>query len=101
MNSRIILVFFFTLALSIVAVIIVANINPASAQNSRAPSAPTGLAARAVFEDGNHRIEITWDDHPRERRRNRLADHALGSRDWRKPGLHPARKTRSHLYLVR
>ena len=68
MNPRLILVFVLTLVVSIVAMVFAASFNSVTAQNSRAPSAPTGLTARAVFEDGRHRVKLSWDVHPADQR---------------------------------
>ena len=64
MNPRLILVFVFTLVVSIVAMVVAASINSVTAQSSQKPSAPTGFTARAVFEDGRHRVVFSWDEHP-------------------------------------
>ena len=64
MNPRLILVFVLTLVVSIVAMVFAASINSVTAQNSRAPSAPTGFMAHAVFEDGQHRVKLAWDVYP-------------------------------------
>ena len=64
MNPRLILVFFFTLAVSIMTVVVFSDVNPSNAQSSETPSAPTGFTARAAFEDGRHKVQFSWDEHP-------------------------------------
>ena len=68
MTPRLILVFFFTLAVSITTVVVIPDVNPANAQSSKTPSAPTGFTARAAFEDGRHKILLSWDEHPANER---------------------------------
>ncbi len=36
----------------------------AFAQVSQTPSAPKGITAEAVFEDGQHKVLLSWDEHP-------------------------------------
>ena len=61
MNSKTIFVFSFTLAVSIVAAIVVADMNPSLAQSSERPTKPTGL----TVENVGFGVLLEWDD-PRD-----------------------------------